>query len=76
MSLLVGDQLVLDAYIGSTPVFKIYKGNILIEDFTYQPSPSPTIGPPNQPTNIVIGVYDIEEPNEPSNLSIVVEDSI
>lgn len=63
MSLLVGDQLVLDAYIGSTPVFKIYKGNILIEDFTYQPSPSPTIGPPNQP-------------NEPSNLSIVVEDSI
>lgn len=58
MSLLIGDQLILNAYIGETPVLRIYKGNTLVDDFTNEPSPSPSVSVPSEPTNVSISVED------------------
>lgn len=50
MSLLVGDQTVVDVYIGENPVLKIYKGDVLIKDFT--------LVEPDAPTDVSISVED------------------
>lgn len=51
MSVILGDQNIEQIYVGSDDVFKIYKGNTLIKDFT--------LTVPNEPTNVSINVEDI-----------------